>query len=506
MNMTNGNTTSLDRLDAAALSNAAIDPIALLEAMNALTDAKDVITGNEVDFHDGKKIVLPRGMTYSKARRILDRLQKEAETPTDFMREFKFRADDGAFAALQVIKARYGMLLGNVIDMGFWGKINAQYRTIAVGPNQTMQVPWGSITIPSCEGLELYLAETRHKDYGRIFRIHGSGPRKYKDEVEALFDAIEEYLGQNSIYRGRALVGSNDLDFIDLSTFDPRQVVFSDEVTDVLNGTLWSPLRYTDAMRRENISLKRAVLIHGPYGTGKTSTGQITAQIANEHGWTFISAKPGRDNIEDVLRTARLYQPAVVFVEDIDVETATGEADAVSKMLDAFDGITAKGGELMVLMTSNHLDRIHKGMLRPGRLDAVVEVAALDRNGCERLIKAVVDPTKLDPTTDYDAVFESMKGFLPAFIREAITRSVTFSINRLEGAVDYTIGTDDLVGAAHSLRPQFDALEAASEGVKAPTLDKVFTDAARKAVLGLRVQDNAHGEVNYIVDPEGDED
>lgn len=461
------------------------------------------ITGDAVDFHDGPKISLPRGMGYGKAYKILKRLEEEAETPTDYKRVFRYRADDGANAALHVIKNRYGMLLGKTIQT-FFGTINAQSRTIKVGVGQEEQVPWGLIEIPTCPGLELYLAEQQDRDYGKVFVIYGSGPRKYKDEVEAIFAEVELFLRDHSIYRGQAIVGSNDPDFLDLRSFKADQIVFSDEVQHVVEGTLWAPLRYTETMRKEGVPLKRAILAWGPYGTGKSSLGLLTAQVAVQNNWTFISAKPGVDSVDDVLRTARLYQPAVVFIEDIDVETSTGDADQVTKFLDAFDGITAKGGELIAVMTSNHLDRIHKGMLRPGRLDAVIEIAHLDRNGIERLVRAVVPASKLDPTCDFDEVAKAMEGYFPAFVRETVTRSVTFAIDRNLGSPDYVIGTDDLVGAAHSLRPQLDALHDASEGTIKPDLDTAMGSLVRKAVLGLQIEDNAHDETNLIKEPDAE--
>lgn len=450
-----------------------------------------VITGDEVEFHDGVKIGLPKGMTYGKAKKVLTRLEEEAETETHFSRDFRYRPDDGAYAALQCIKARWGMALGKV-QQTFFGTIPAEKRTINIGVGATMQVPWGLIEIPIFPGLELYLAETRDRDYGVIFQIHGVGPRKYQDEIESFFDDVAEYLLANSIYRGRAIIGSDNPEFLDLTNFDPSKIVFSDEVTATLSGTLLAPLRYTDAMRREGVPLKRAVLLEGPYGTGKTSIGQTVAQVATANGWTFISAKPGRDKVEDVLRTARLYQPAVVFIEDIDNQSNSGEDDAVTKLLEAFDGITSKGGELQVVMTTNHVDRIHKGMLRPGRLDAVVHIGALDRNGVERLVKVLVPGGKLADGVDYDAVYSSMEGFLPAFVKEALTRAVTFSIDRNGGTQQYSIDTADIVNAAHSLRPQLDMLNGAGEGERRPALDTVFRGVVKEAVIGLGVTDSHH--------------
>jgi hypothetical protein len=467
-----------------------IDAMALLgKALGNIPGLNDkVIAGDEVAFHDGPKIILPHNMTYKRAYEVLKRLEKEAETPTSFSRVFRFRADDGAWATMQVIKEKWGMLLGKP-QQTFFGTIPAEQRTIHIGVGQTTQVPWGLIEIPIFPGLELYLAETNDRDYGRIFKLYGQGPKKFKDEIESFFNDVQTYLEKKSIYRGHALIGSDQLEFLDLRSFRKDQIVFSDEVTAMLEGTVWAPLKFTEAMRREGVSLKRASLLYGPYGTGKTSIGQITAGIAVENGWTFISAKPGRDSVEDVLRTARLYQPAVVFVEDIDGQASSGENEDVTKLLEAFDGITSKGGELQIVMTTNHIERIHKGMLRPGRLDAVVEIAGLDRHGVARLIKAVIKPGKLDETTDFDAVGDAMEGFLPAFVRETITRAVTFAINRNEGSAEYVISTEDLVNAAHSLRPQLDKLNDAGEGSRRPGIEVAFADLVRDEVTGLVVRD-----------------
>lgn len=466
---------------------------AFLEALSSVIPGfgGKPITGDEVEFHDGPKIVLPRGMTYDRARNVLTKLEEEAEMETSWTHRFKYRPDDGAHATVQVIKERYGMLLGKQ-QGNFSGAEPAETRNIAVGVGQMMQVPWGQVEIPTFEGLVLtFCDEHQDRDYGKIFEIHATGPRKYEAELEAFFAAVEDYLKTKSIYRGKAIVGSANPEFLDLATFRPDQIVFSTEVMHVLEGSIWAPIRYTDAMRKEGVPLKRAALLFGPYGTGKTSAGQLTALEATKAGWTFISARPGRDKIEDVLRTARLYQPAVVFVEDIDNATSSGEDDQVTKLLEAFDGITSKGGELMVVMTTNHIERIHKGMLRPGRLDAVVEISSLDHAGIEKLIKAVVPDSKLADAIDYTQIGEAMDGFFPAFVRESITRAVTFAINRLDGELNYVIDTPDLVGAAESLRPQLEALNEAGEGVRKPDLDTAFGSMVRGEVSKLGIEYDA---------------
>lgn len=448
-----------------------------------------LITGDEVDFHDGSKISLPKGMTYEKAHDVLDRLQRDEETVITMDREYNYRPDDGAHATAQVLKKRFGITFGESRETMF-GTIPARTRSVKLSATETVQVPWGDLSIPALDDVELMLCDAHpNEDYGRVFEIHVSTPKKHQKEISATLDAIEEELKTNSIYRGKAMVGTDKLEFLDLSGFNPEEIVFADDVETTLEGTLWSVLRYREALKHEGVRVKRAILLTGPYGTGKTSAGQRTAQIATENGWTFISARPGRDNVNDVLRTARLYQPAVVFIEDIDTQTSSGEDDEVAQLLETFDGITAKGGELVVVMTTNRLERIHKGMLRPGRLDAVIEINSLDRGGVERLIKAIVPEGKLADDADYDAVHQAMEGFYPAFVREALERAKTFAVSRLKGAPHYVLNTEDLVAAATSLHSQLKALNDAKEGEKPPALEQSLTSMVHGAIHGTKVKD-----------------
>ncbi|NIS12736.1 MAG: AAA family ATPase, partial [Thermoplasmata archaeon] len=88
----------------------------------------------------------------------------------------------------------------------------------------------------------------------------------------------------------------------------------------------------------------------------------------------FIQCRPGIDNVYDAMKTARLYQPAVVFYEDVDTIAQGDQTQghvAVTQLLDIFDGLTAKSTKILAILTTNHPEKIHKGMVRPGRLDAV---------------------------------------------------------------------------------------------------------------------------------------
>lgn len=457
-----------------------------------------IITGDEVEFNKDGKISLPEGMTYEKAMTVLERLHDDAETFTNFTRDFSYRPNDGAVATSRVLSKRFGMVLGEAIDMGFFGTRPPESKTVYTDHDTKVQVPWGRISIPALEGVELTLCQSHgSRSGGALFHIHVEAAKKHTKVIESIFDDIDTELKTNSIYRGKAMSGSKELEFIDVSTFNAGEIVFSTEVSEQLEAGIWSLLRYTDTFREEGLRTKRTALLTGPYGTGKSSAGLMTAQIAVANGWTFLSAKPGVDNIDDVLETAKLYQPAVVFAEDVDTQTSSSDDDEVSTMLDAFDGITAKGGELVVVMTTNHKERIHKGMLRPGRLDSIIEINSLDRGSIERLIRVVVPQGKLSDSVDFDKVAEAMTGFYPAFVREAVERAKTFAVSRGKGGRNYMLDTVDLENAAHSLRPQLEMLNDAAEGEIRPSLETalggVVVAAAQRAVHGTQVKETPIG-------------
>ena len=477
-----------------------LPPAMVMMLSTAFGGGEPIITGDEVEHNDTGKISIPTGMGYEEAMRVLRRLHHEAETIAEFKQAYDYRPDDGAVATARVLKARFGMVLGESIDMGFFGGMKPpEERTVAISHNETVTVPWGAISIPQLENLELRLCSGYDTERGELFHLHATAPKKHKGVIEEIFAAIEHELQTNSIYRGKALVGSDDLEFLDVSTFNASEIVFTDKVQTQLEAGVWSLLRYTEEFRDEGLRTKRTALLTGPFGSGKSSAGLITAQIATQNGWTFLSARPGVDDVEDVLRTAKLYMPAVVFAEDIDGKASSSDSDAVARLLDAFDGITAKGGDLVVVMTTNHPDRIHKGMLRPGRLDSVIEISSLDRESVERLVKVVVPDGKLDLAVDFDRIFAAMEGFYPAFVREAIERAKTFAVSRNRGALNYVLNTDDIVAAAESLRPQLEALEKANEGERIPELETALANAITKGtqqgVHGTRVDHHRDGMV-----------
>lgn len=436
---------------------------------------------------EGKKLVIPSKMTMQECVDFIEKRIAEEEKRTLYERTFPYRPMDGAYCTWAALKEHFGSVShrSQTIQTMFGPKkAPPAMIDIPVGPGVIEQVPWGNFEIPFLPGLELELSAKHDPEYGQLFHITGHGPKKYRFEVEGIFKLIALQLEQKSIYRGQAITGKETPDFLDLSGVDPSKVTYSEEVLSQLSANVWSLIRYSDQHREEGLPLKRAVLMHGPYGTGKTLAAMLTAQESVREGWTFLYARPGKDNLEFVMQTARLYQPACVFFEDMDViaDPTDAEGDDITKLLDMFDGITAKGTEIVAILTTNHVEKIHKGMTRPGRLDAIIEIGSLDGAGIERLIRSVVPLDQLDPSIDFEPIIKAMSDpetgvpdFMPAFVKEAADRTRRYALARNGGKVDELIlTTEDFVHAAQGLRAHLNLMKDAPDVMERDPLTQVL--------------------------------
>lgn len=434
---------------------------------------------DEVVF-EGKRIVLPENLTMASAIEFLQSKMKDENQIIEFSRVFKYRPWDGAHAVVNVFN-RVGGMWTQKPTMGFWGPNPPEMVTIDTGFNKTEQIPWSAVQVPFLPGVIFYLESDRLVDQGELFKITVSGPKMYKHQVEGVFKMIEEELKSNSIYRGKAIDASSTPQFLDLSGVDERRVTYSDEVIAQLNANVWTTLEHTNLLRSLAMPIKRAALLEGPYGTGKTLAAFLTAKRAVANQWTFIYVKPGQDLVRS-LQTARMYEPAVVFFEDLDALDTEGK-DKTSVVLDAFDGITAKGAKILILLTTNHPELIHKGMVRPGRLDAVIHIGSLDLNGIRRLIESHVNPDVLGDL-DFAAIYTAMDGFVPAFAVEAIGRAQRYAIART-GQAPKKLETADFVEAALGLQPQL-ALMNADEKKNQPTVDDLVENRMAQVMAKSR--------------------
>lgn len=456
-----------------------------------------------IAYHLGKQILLPEGMSYKQAAKLTQAQAISMEEVHAFTKIFRYRPFDGAYALQETLKEIFGLSGTGKTIHSMFGSTPPQYINVEIGIGQEVRVPWGHIDFPPFEGTFI-LSASHDPQYGLLFQVTCQAPKKYEPEINGLWIAVEDTLRRKSIYKGKAIIGVGKVTregmemptFLDPYAINPEKVAYRQEVFDRLDASVWGPIRTADLQRQSGLKLNRKTLLYGPYGTGKSLAGGLTARTAVDNGWTFIQTKTGEEELDKVLKTAELYAPAVVFIEDIDTLIESDPSE-MARLLELFDGVSSKNKEVMVLMTSNHAESLSKGMTRVGRIDASIEIGDLDREGIERLIAATFSPETLDDAIDFDSICESMEGYEPAFIMGTFNLTKSNAIIRT-GSQNFKLTTKDFVLAADTLRNQHDTHTNAADRPAVDTFGQSFmkvVENATTSVLQSHQVDMEDGEI-----------
>ena len=185
--------------------------------------------------------------------------------------------------------------------------------------------------------------------------------------------------------------------------------------------------------------IPRGVLLYGPPGTGKTL---LARAIAGEAGVPFY-AMAGSDFVEmfvgmgasrvrDLFDEAKKHAPAIIFIDEIDAvgrkrgSGMSGGHDEREQTLnqllvemDGFDNDT----NLIIIAATNRPDVLDPALMRPGRFDRQVGVAAPDLEGREAILKVHAKGKPFVPDVDLHAVAVRTPGFTGADLANVLNEA-----------------------------------------------------------------------------------
>ncbi|KAK3402096.1 BCS1 N terminal-domain-containing protein [Sordaria brevicollis] len=199
-----------------------------------------------------------------------------------------------------------------------------------------------------------------------------------------------------------------------------------DDVTDYLNPATrrWYANR--------GIPYRRGYLLHGPPGTGKSSLSLALAGFFKMRIYivSLSSIAANEENLASLF--SELPRRCVVLLEDIDTAglTHTREGDkapivesgsddmvpgqltpgdgtgttgaaqpsgrlSLSGLLNILDGVASQEGRVLI-MTTNHIEKLDKALIRPGRVDMIVEFGRADKEMTAAIFRAIFAPLEGD--------------------------------------------------------------------------------------------------------------
>lgn len=436
---------------------------------------KTKLTRKDVNIvNEGERIILPVGMAYSEGIEWLRRKDAELETTVAINEEVNCFPLDGAYAFAQVLKNRYGWT--NLVPTpGFFGSNPPLQISVEVGYKETVTVSWGRCKIPGIDG---YVETGFKKKNGMpIFVLEGEVKRRHENTIHEIGDEIRKYVLENSIYRAKAIKINfrNTQDqrrenfepdfapkFINVEDVRAEELIFPDKTAEMVRTTLFNPIEFSPVCRANGVPLKRGILLEGPYGTGKTLTAYVTGRKCVDNDWTFLYLEDVRD-LDLALAFARFYQPVVIFAEDVDRAVGPNRDSSVDKILNSLDGVESKNNEIMVVLTTNDISRINQAFIRPGRIDAVINVQPPDTKATVRLVRQYgrnsIDKAVTD--TDLEKAVEPMVGANAAFIRETVERARLAAVSHASPGPEYNISITaaDIAVAAQGMVAHFALLK-----------------------------------------------
>lgn len=425
--------------------------------------------------HFGTAIVLPaqpNNMPMDEAIEHLQRLKELGQREVGVNEPVHVYPFDGAVAFMKAMQQKFGWAQP-VPTPGFFSSTPPQTLTIEIGHGATASIFWGRFEIPGISGY-VECGWTRTDDGEPVFKIGGKVKQADLSVVSELAQLTRQIARDESIYRGQALRlrttedGTIDVNsapgFIDLST--RGSLILPDLVEASVRANLFTPVERTEACRAAGIPIKRGVILAGAPGTGKTLTAFELAHKCKEHGWTFILI-PKAKSLAEAMMFANRYAPAVVFAEDIDQVTGGDRDEAFNHLLNTVDGVNTKNSDVMLVFTTNHLGKIERTMVRPGRIDAIIEFPPPDHSTIEKFLRHY-GGALIAPGVSLLKSADALEGAIPAICREAVERAKLYALSRGAEPTGIQLTDEDIYVAVQTMKSHTDFFQSKREKVVSP--------------------------------------
>ena len=215
-----------------------------------------------------------------------------------------------------------------------------------------------------------------------------------------------------------------------------------DQIQDI-QEVIELPLKKPELFKKVGIKPPKGILLYGEPGTGKTLLAKAVARSTNSTFIEIVASElvqkfigEGAKLVKEVFDLAREKAPSIVFIDELDalaarrIEVGTSGEREVQRTFMQFlaelDGFKPLDN-VKIIGCTNRKDILDPAILRPGRLDRLIEVGLPSKEEKEQIFKIHSKNMKLIDV-NINALIKKTKDFSGAEIKAVCTEAGYFAI------------------------------------------------------------------------------
>lgn len=342
--------------------------------------------------HGKRQRWLPRRITQSSGTAWPTGPEEETYLPID--RFWLFEQTDGGHREILIIRLRYNQLTERAV-------LEVATENTAVGEQCLRTIIDRSVekSIYRNQVLELTFESGTKDEYGDVERA---------ERLRVLFKALEP-------------VGDTD-------------IVIDEAVRQMLWRNVVDLHLRREVLKANGVPVRRGVLLYGPPGTGKTFACRYLCGKLPETTRIIVTGS-ALLQVTQIFSLARMFQPALVILEDVDLVFASREVNLYSsvlgELLDQMDGLRPYE-DISFVLTTNAIDRMESAIKdRPGRISQCIFFGPPQSELRGRYLHHYLRHYKTSQLS-FDELARESEGATQAFLKEWGHRAVQIALERLD--------------------------------------------------------------------------